>query len=392
LNSRCMNDGGYCLYGAFNRNFRNDGMVCDGPGYTCTSTSGGLKTKITNISCAHEFFCYKGGFGSPVTVSNDCNPTLTTFCVTGGLETFAPGTYLEDISGKSMPLAGGYVREAISRNTYLIITLTKPAVAAISAGDGMLALETGTVVDHWKINNNSSNGFDENGVKDLTITNGSAVDAGRFNTRLYLGAIWIGFDPYAGNNKVNSDGVVIRNFNSVNSAGTAISLQGATSDIDVSSFDLDNGIASNTLTYYRAHDVHIHDGTIKQSGPGEAVEMSYGQNDTLTNVTIGATDGVELTSEYLTTLTGNHITASDHASGGYVFRIGSTGNPTGSINFKGNVGSVSGGATPSYGIFCADSTASLINLAPNNVLTGVAGFLTVGGDANCVKAVSRSPK
>jgi hypothetical protein len=75
-----------------------------------------------------------------------------------------------------------------------------------------------------------------------------------------------------------------------------------------------------------------------------------------------------------------------------VFRIGSTGNPTGSINFKGNVGSVSGGATPSYGIFCADSTASLINLAPNNVLTGVAGFLTVGGDANCVKAVSRSPK
>lgn len=294
---------GVCVYGEFCRDLLIENVTGHTVGGTFVLTSACLRTIVRDsIGRNVTLFAYKSGYGSPLTCTSSVVPTTATFSVGNtnwAKAQFAPGMHFLDVSAGGQPLPASYVATLVDNGTYLAVTTTQPLSSAFTPGDSILPMDTGTLYERAKYEFTGLDGFDLNGMQDVTLIAPYCRGAGMLTNSsghaaaAATGAIWIGFDAYSGNNGVNSNGVTILGADIEYCYGDGIATYSATSQVTIDDYRIANigvgtdiaggvsptsfGIASNKFNAYREAFVNIGEGTII-TPQGGGISDTYSTN------------------------------------------------------------------------------------------------------------------
>ena len=403
---------GYVIYGAFNRDYLISNNTGDTVGSTFILNSASLRSTIRDNKVRYTtIFAFKGGYGSPKGVTSDVTPTASIFSIASSgyaKSQFAPGMTFLNVSAATFPLPRGEVLSVTDNGTYLTIATTQPMSAAPSIGDSMLQLETGTLYDGNHVFLNGGNAYDLNGVQDITISapyirGAGMLKIGSSYSGLAIGAIWIGFDAYGGNQKVNSQGVTIASPDIEYCNANGIVLGSAVYDAVIDDYRIKNfgvvtdspgavtpsswGIASNQGSYYRSNRIKIGCGIIT-SAQGGAILSQYSSGDTIQGLTSNTPVGVNISSQISFVARGNDVIATGASDGTYAFQVSNpSANPSNSVLLDGNTGflsstSFSGGTDNGYGVWITDGSATSVDVTGSNYLSSNAtsNFYMTGGE------------
>jgi hypothetical protein len=328
--------GGFGIYTDNSEGILVKGNVLDTVGSSGINMSCGLNNSVRdNALNKITLFGFKGGYGLGPTVTNDVAPTSTAFTVaknSTSLRSLKVGQAFYIPRASSFPSPQGVIKSIVDNTTYLTITTMVAMGATPSVGETIQPLDTNCVWSGNSLTYAGDNGFDQNGVYNITVTDNRLMYCGWYqDAGIFAGlrdGIWIGYDPQGSLNSMHNTGATVANNTVQHTYGSAIELF-ATNNVSISNntcFYFNEGqdpssatpayggISVGRLGFYRNSTATIANNTCRSDG-GYGIYLGFSAHASVTGNNIQCPVGIKVNSMNTLRLASNLITAS--RAGGY---------------------------------------------------------------------------
>jgi hypothetical protein len=384
--------GGFGIYTANCEGFVVDSNNLDTVGSSAINMSCGLNNIVSNNKVSKAtLFAFKGGYGIGAAVTSNISPTTTQFSVADTVDnrnTLKVGQafYIPRVS--VFPSPQGVIKSIVDNGSYLTITTQQSMGVAPIAGETMQPLDTNCVWDSNSLTYSGDNGFDQNGVYNITVTNNRLMYSGWYQDVGTFGGfgdgVWIGYDPQGSLNTMINTGVLVSNNIIQHTFGSAIEIF-TSNNVTVNDnilFQYNEGKEPGTATpayggvsvgrlgYYRTNQVVIANNSCK-STEGFGVYCGFSTQNTITHNNISSPVGITANAVVAAYILSNVVTVNKDLGYGLLVSDGSGSNPCSGVLIKGNYITQNGSTGACVRI--SDAGASVVKIDTDNTLSGGAG-------------------